>query len=162
MSNRFIATFLCSVLSLVGASGLAQADLIGRSQCNVISTAVPEPLGDRDGHSIVSFAYACVGVEGLVKDAVVTAFSATEWDGSKTTNVSALVVYRAPGGTAIAQTLEGNGSVITKDGKPVGTEITGKLTYKFASGTLAALSGKTVNFVNKTTGRNRFEIELTD
>ena len=162
MSKHFITTFLCSALSLIGASGFALAETIGRSQCNVIGTAVPEPLGDRDGHSIVNFAYSCVGVEGLLKDAVVTAFSAAEWDGPKTTTVTALVVYRAPGGTAIGQVLEGTGSVVMKDSKPVGTEFTGKLVYKFASGTLAALSGKTVNFVNKSTGRNRFEVILTD
>jgi hypothetical protein len=83
-------------------------------------------LGDRDEQRPSAFTNTCIGVEGLVKDAVVTAFSATEWDGPITINVSALVVYRAPGGTAFAQALEATGSVVTKEGKPVGTELTGK------------------------------------
>ena len=98
MTKRLFVTLFCTAATLIGTAGLAQAELIGRYQCNVIGTAVPEPLGDRNGHSIVNFGYSCVGVEGLLKDAVVTAFSASEWDGPKTTTVTALAVHRAPGG----------------------------------------------------------------
>lgn len=49
---------------------------------------------------------------------LVTAFSAAEWDGPKTTTLTALGVHRAPGGTAIGQALESIESVIMKDGKP--------------------------------------------
>ena len=64
-------------------------------------------------------------------------------------------------GTAIGQVPEGSGSVIMKDDKLVGTEFAGKTLFKFASGTLTALSGKTVNFTNGSTGLNRFEIVFT-
>ena len=49
-----------------------------------------------------------------------------------------------------------------KDGKPIGTDSAGKSLIKFASGTLASLSGKTVNFVGKPAGPNRFTLEFTD
>jgi hypothetical protein len=146
----------------MGNVGLAQAEIIGRYQCNIVGPAAPEPLGDRNGHSILSYSYSCVGVDGVLKDAVVTAFTVVEWDGPKTSTATALGVHRAPGGAAIAQVLEGAGSVIMKDGKPVGTELSGKTAFKFASGTLAALSGKTVNFASKSTGLNRFEIVFAD
>ena len=49
-----------------------------------------------------------------------------------------------------------------KDGKPAGTESSGKAVFKFASGTLAAISGKTVKFTSKPTGVGRFELEFAD
>jgi hypothetical protein len=162
MAKRVFVGLFCIGITLTGATGLAQAEIIGRYQCNIVGTAVPEPLGDRNGHSLVNYSYSCVGVEGLLKDAVVTAFSAAEWDGPKTTIIAAMGVHRAPGGAAIGEVLEGTQSIIMKDGKPVGTEGSGKTLFKFASGTLAALAGKTVNFNSKSTGPNRFEIAFTD
>jgi hypothetical protein len=162
MMKRIVGTLVCIAAFLFGTAGLAQAEIIGRYQCNIVGTAVQEPLGDRNGHNMVNYGYSCVGVEGLLKDAVVTAFSAAEWDGPKIITVTAMGVHRAPGGIAVGQVLEGIGSAIMKDGKPVGTEASGKTVFKFASGTLTALSGKTVNFVNKSTGLNRFELVFTD
>jgi hypothetical protein len=49
-----------------------------------------------------------------------------------------------------------------KDGKPIGAESTGKTVFKFASGSLAALSGRTVNFTTKPVGLGRFELEFKD
>ena len=162
MRKRFIVTFACTAAMVTGAAGLAHAEIIGRYQCNIVGTSIPEPLGDRNGHSILNYSYSCVGVEGLLKDAVVSAFSVAEWDGPKTTSLAALGVHRAPGGAAIGQVLEGNQSIVMKDGKPVGTEGSGKTLFKFASGTLSALAGKTVNFNSKSTGLNRFEIVFSD
>jgi hypothetical protein len=51
----------------------------GTSRTLILDTPLP-PLGDRNGHYLVNLAYSCVGVEGFLKDAVVTAFSVVEWD----------------------------------------------------------------------------------
>ena len=48
-----------------------------------------------------------------------------------------------------------------KDGKPVGNDVSGKGVFKFASGPLAALSGKAVKFESKPIGVNRFSLEVT-
>jgi hypothetical protein len=66
------------------------------------------------------------------------------------------------GGLAVTQMLEGAGSIILKDGKPAGWETSGKSVFKFASGSLAALAGKTVSYTSKLTGLNRFSIEFAD
>ena len=97
-----------------------------------------------------------------MKGAVYTGSNISEWDGPQGTFLSAGGIYRAPGGLAVTQLMEGTGSVIMKDGKPVGAETSGKTIFKFASGTLAALSGKTVKFVSQPTGAGRFNLELTD
>ena len=60
---------------------------------------------------------------------------------------------------ASAQLLEGTGSVIMKDGKSVGSESSGRIVVKFASGTLAAISGKTLKYAVKPLSLNRFQLE---
>jgi hypothetical protein len=162
MRKRLTATLVCSALSLIAATGLARADTIGRYQCGVIGAIAQEPIGDRDGHVMLSFEYSCQGVDGLLKEAVVTAVSVSEWDGPKGTCLASLGLHRAPGGFAVGQLLECSASLVMKDGKPIGAESSGKTVFKFASGTLASLSGKTVKFTTKPVGVGRFELEFTD
>jgi hypothetical protein len=71
-------------------------------------------------------------------------------------------VHRVAGGAAVSQIVEGTGSVEMKDGKPAGATNAGKLVFKFASGVLTALSGKTVDFRAKTAGVGRFVTEISD
>ena len=97
-----------------------------------------------------------------MKEAVSTAVSVSEWDGPKGTYLASLGLHRAPGGFAVGQLLEGTASLVMKDGKPIGAESTGKTVFKFASGSLAALSGRTVNFTTKPVGIGRFELEFKD
>jgi hypothetical protein len=68
---------------------------------------------------------------------------------------------RAAGGLAVTQITEGVGSAIMKDGKPAGSESSGKGLFKFASGTLAAFSGKADRWEAKPAGFNRFSLEFT-
>ena len=107
MCERLTAMFVCSALSLTAATGFARADTIGRYQCGVIGTIAQEQIGDRNGHLLVSFEYSCLGVDGLFKDAVATAVSASEWDGPKGTYLASLGLHRAPGGFAVGQLLRG-------------------------------------------------------
>ncbi|MGZ5876344.1 MAG: hypothetical protein ACXWKP_30125 [Bradyrhizobium sp.] len=162
MTKRLIATFVCSALGLIGASGIARSETIGRYECNIVGTANPEPIGDRGGHGLVSYQFSCVGVDGLLKDAVYSATHVSEWDGPQGTFLLAGGIHRSAGGFAVTQMSEGTGSIIMKDGKPVGSTGSGKAVFKLASGTLAALSGKPVKFTSKSTGLNRFELEFAD
>ena len=50
MSKRLIASILYSAIGLIGASGFAFADSIGRLECNIVGPVGLEPIGDRDGH----------------------------------------------------------------------------------------------------------------
>jgi hypothetical protein len=161
MCKRLTTTFVCSAL-MIAATGFARADTIGRYQCAVNGAIAPQPIGDRDGHVLLSFEYSCLGADGLLKEAVSTGVSVSEWDGPKGTYLASLGLHRAPGGFAVGQLLEGTGSVVMKDGKPVGSESSGKTVFKFASGTLAPLSGRTVNFTSKPVGLGRFELEFKD
>jgi hypothetical protein len=162
MSKRFIAMSLCATLGLIGANGFAKAETIGRYECSVVGPLSQEPIGDRDGHRLMSFQYSCLGVDGLLKGAIATASTILEWDGPHATFLSSFGTHRAAGGFAVIEAVEGTGSLVMSNGKPVGTESSGKSVVKFASGTLAALSGKTVKFASKPMGFGRFTLEFTD
>ena len=85
MTKHLVAMLACSALALIGAAGAAQADSIGRYECNVVGTANPEPVGDRAGHGLLNYQFSCVGVEGLLKGAVYSATHISEWDGPQGT-----------------------------------------------------------------------------
>jgi hypothetical protein len=162
MNKHFVVAVVGSALGLISSTGFALAETVGRYQCNIIGAVSLEPVGDRDGHLLRSVQFSCLGVDGLVKDAVYTGGSIVEWDGPQGTYLSAGGIVRAPEGLAVTQLTEGKGSMVMKDGKPAGAEASGKAQFKFASGTLAALSGKAVKFETKPTGVGRFSIEYTE
>ena len=161
MDKRIVVTAICSTLGLVNASGFALAETVGRYECSVVGAASQDPIGDKDGHRITGVQYSCSGVEGLVKGAVYSGSSTSEWDGPQGTYLSGGGTVRAAGGLAVTQITEGKGSAVMKDGKPAGSESSGKALFKFASGTLAALSGKMVRWETKPMGFGLFSIELT-
>ena len=70
MGKHLIATAVCSAFGLIGMSGVALADTIGRYECSVIGALAQEPIGDRNEHAMVSVQYSCVGTDGLLKGAV--------------------------------------------------------------------------------------------
>ena len=162
MSMRLIVSILFSAFGLIGTSGLALADTIGRLECNIIGPIGLEPIGDRDGHLLRSYDYSCVGVDGLFKGAVSTGISVSEMNGPQVTFLLGAGVLRTAGGLAVGQMLEGTGSTVMQEGKPARGTLTGKVIFKFASGTLASVSGKTVKSTAKPIGFNRFELEFGD
>jgi hypothetical protein len=160
--TKLFSMFVCSALCVFAATRFACAETIVRYECNVIGTTTQEPISDRDGHSLVNFQYSCFGVDGLLKAAVYTASNISEWDGPHGTFLLAGGIHRVPGGLAVTQAAEGTGSVVVKDGKIVSSESSGKVVFKFASGPLVGLSGKLFNFATKSTGPNRFNLEITE
>src|SRR5829696_375681 len=97
MSKRFIATMVCSALSLIGATGFAVAETIGRFQCSIIDTPGIEKI-DRPDHYLLNLQYSCFATDGLLKDDVHTASSVTEVDGAKLTFLRGGGLHRSAGG----------------------------------------------------------------
>ncbi len=52
-------------------------------------------------------------------------------------------------------------ALVREDGRYAGSKSSGKALFKFASGTLAALSGKVVKFETESRGAGRFSMALT-
>jgi hypothetical protein len=161
MDKRIIITVVCSTLGLMNSGVFAQAETIGRLECNVVGPVSQEPIGDKDGHRLVTVQYSCRGVEGLLKDAAYSGVSVSEWDGSQGKYLSGGGIVRSAGGLAVTQIIEGVGSAIMKDGKPAGSEASGKGLFKYASGTLAALAGKADRWEAKPAGFGQFNLEVT-
>ncbi|MGY4485034.1 hypothetical protein ACVWWR_004225 [Bradyrhizobium sp. LM3.2] len=89
--------------------------------------------------------------------------SVSEWAADKGTYfLASLEFHRALEGVAIGQLSEATGfsSMEGEQGTAVATS--GTTVFKFASGSLAALSGKTLKFTTKLTGLRSFELEFTD
>lgn len=161
MRKTFMFTVAAPTLVFISTCGVAQAETVGRYECNIVGTASQEAIGDHDGHRISSVQYACVGVDGLLKGALYTGSSTSEWDGPKGQYMNGIGVVRAPNGIVVTQVTEGTGSVVMKDGKPIGSEASGKALWQFASGVFAPLSGKTVRWAVQPAGFNRFSLEVT-
>nr|GAJ37755.1 hypothetical protein BDOA9_0203730 [Bradyrhizobium sp. DOA9] len=121
-----------------------------------------EPVGDRDGHLIVSLQYTCHVANGALKDSGITGLFVSEWSSEKQTYLASLDVHRALDGFAVSQLLEGIGSSLMEDNRAAGIAASGKTVFKFASGSLAVLSGRTVTFTTKPLDYRQFEMEFTD
>jgi hypothetical protein len=160
MSNRFLASIVCSAFGLIGTTGFALAEPVGRFECNVVGAVNQDPIGDKDGHLIRGVQYSCVGVDGLTKGATYSGSSTSKWDGPQATYFTGGGIIRTAGGLAVTQLVEGTGTMIMKDGKPAGVEASGKGLIKFASGTLAALSGRPDRWEAKPAGFGRFTLEI--
>ena len=155
---RAILMIACAMLGIVGSINVAHSDVIGRYECNILGASTPEPIGDRASHGLASYQFSCVGVDGLLKGAVYSAMNVSEWDGSKGKLLLVGGVHRIAGGFAVTQMQKGTASIDMKDGKPAGSTGSGKALVKFATGSLTSLSGKSLKFVTKSIGLNRFDI----
>jgi hypothetical protein len=161
MDKRIIVTVVCSTIGLISTSGFAVAENIGRFDCSVVGPVSQDPIGDKDGHRLVTVQYSCLGVEGMLKGGLYSGSSTSEWDGPKGTYFTGGGIIRAAEGLAVTQLTEGTGAAIMKDGKAAGNEASGKGLIKFASGTLAALSGKADRWEAKPAGFGRFTLDVT-
>ncbi|MET4358245.1 hypothetical protein ABIC08_008222 [Bradyrhizobium sp. RT9b] len=88
--------------------------------------------------------------------------SVSEWAADKGSYVASLEFHRALEGAAIGQLSEATGFSIMEGEQGIAVATSGTTVFKFASGSLAALSGKTLKFTAKPTGPRSFELEFTD
>ena len=88
-------------------------------------------------------------MDGAIKGYSHSGTLVSEWTGPKGTWISAVGSRQNEGGLAVTQALEGAGTAVMQDGKFSGVKSRGKAVFKFASGSLAKLSGKTYNWSSK-------------
>ncbi|KYG97566.1 hypothetical protein SE91_02450 [Bradyrhizobium sp. DOA1] len=161
MTRASLATILCSAFGLIGMGGVTLAGTIGRYDCTMVDST-RYPVGDRNEHDVISFQYACTGVDGVFHEAVVTAITVVELDNEEGNFLASFSLHRSPDGFAAEQLLEGAGDIVLEEDKAVGVEAYGKTSFKFASGTLECLADKTVDFKATPAGFGKFKLEFTD
>ncbi|MDE5446739.1 hypothetical protein FXV83_16965 [Bradyrhizobium hipponense] len=160
MTKPVLAFVLCSAFELLGPSTGAVAGT--RRYACTITAADREPVGVRNERAILTVQYGCRIADGLLSDAGITAVSVSEWAADKGTYLASLEFHRALEGVAIGQLSEATGFSSMEGEQGVAVATSGTAVFKFASGSLAALSGKTLKFTTKLTGLRSFELEFTD
>jgi hypothetical protein len=127
--------------------------------CQEVGAGAPEPLGDREGHSIAVHQYSCRVDSGPMSGGVVTGTDIWEWDGPNAVQRSNVGVVRSPRGTVVYVGAGGNLTLTMTDGKVTGFTASGKSTAVVATGSAASMTGKTDNWMAKPTGPGQYVVE---
>ncbi len=127
--------------------------------CQNIGSSAPEPLGDREGHSISVGQFSCRVDSGPMSGGVYTGSAIWEWDKTNGVLVSGSGVVRKPGATEVEVYTEGKNALTMADGKVTGFTASGRGSYPVAIGGAASLAGKSFTWTVKSTGRGQFTAE---
>jgi hypothetical protein len=129
--------------------------------CQNVGGGAPEPIEDREGHSILVNDYSCRADSGPLSGGVWTGRAIWEWDKTNAVLVSGNGVVRKPGATVVYQEARGKLALTMTDGKVTGFAASGQGSFRTATGSAAALAGKSYTFASKPTGQGQFAVEVT-
>jgi hypothetical protein len=129
--------------------------------CQSIGNTAPEPVGDREGHAIQVDMISCRIEGGAMAGGIVSGQDIWEWDGTNAKMVSVTGLSRKPGASVAYELTDGTISLTMTDGKVTGWTATGKGRYPLATGSAAALTGKSFTFTAKPTGPGQWETDVT-
>lgn len=138
------------------ACAAAQAQVVS---CTTHSPSAVEPLSDRLGHGVQLVSATCTDPAGA-REAVTTIQAVWEQDftGSRLLTGDALV--RTRGAVMAYHLSEGAQYPVMKDGRPAGWTATGRGIYTLASGAAASLLNRTFCWIARSTGPQRWLLEL--
>jgi hypothetical protein len=128
--------------------------------CQDVGSGAPEPLGDREGHTITVGQYSCRVDSGPMSGGIVTGTDVWEWDGPNAVQRSMSIVFRKPGATAVGRGTSGKLALTMTDGKVTGFTASGKGDEKLATGSLAVLAGKPYTWTANPAGPGQFTLEV--
>lgn len=146
--------------ALVSAGASGQAGPTARLHCQAVGGGAPEALGDREGHAIAAGTYSCRVEGGPGDGGIVTGTAIFEWDKGQAVLLSGMGINRKPGAVSAYQHLEGKQSLVMTDGKVSGFTGSGRGRYTLATGSMAAMAGKTYSFTFSSTGPGQFTVDL--
>jgi hypothetical protein len=127
--------------------------------CQDIGVAAPEPLGDREGHTITIDQQSCHVDSGPMSGGILTGRTIWEWNGPNAVLVSGNGVIRKPGATVVYVQTEGKLALTMADGKVTGFTASGKGPWAIATGSAASLAGKSATWTAKPAGPGQFTVE---
>ena len=128
--------------------------------CQDVGASPPEPLGDKEGHSISVAAVSCHSKSESMSGALLTGTYIWEWNGPNAVLLSATGVIRKPGATMVYQETGGSIALTMTDGKVTGFTASGKGYEKLATGSLAALAGTPYTWTVKPAGPGQSTVEV--
>ncbi len=145
---------------LLCASAFAQTADSYRFICNTVGSNAPEPLGDREGHAISVSDYACRVEGGALDGGLLTGRTIYEWDKTNAVGLTGSGVTRKPGATTSYENTETKAALTMEGGKPAGVTGSGRGHYTMATGSAAALKGKSYSFTFKSSGPGQFVVDV--
>jgi hypothetical protein len=157
MKNRNVA-ILTSLL--LASPAWSQEPTTFRLHCQILGPSVPEPLGDREGHSLSTTQVSCRAEGGPMDGAVMSGYTAYEWQGQNANGVG-FGVIRKRGAALVYSNSEMTSSLIMENGRVVGNTGGGRGRYVMASGAASAWAGKGYRYTFKSSGFNQFTIDVT-
>ena len=152
-----VATAAAFAMCAVGANGQENSFYFS---CQSVGSSPPEPIGDREGHSISSGEVSCRGEGGPLVGGVMTGVTTYEWDKSNGVLLSGSGIIRKPGATTAYRITEGKIALVMTDGKVIGTTAAGKGVYTLATGSAASLAGKSFTYSTRPTAPGQFAIDV--
>jgi hypothetical protein len=162
MRNLLKASGIVTALAFAGfAPGAVAQDTSFKQICQEVGGSAPEPVGDREGHSISIDQYSCRMDSGPMSGGVLTGSDILDWDKTNAVLVMGNAVVRKPGGFAAYQDTEGKIALTITDGKVTGFTGSGKIRWIIAAGSAAPLAGKTFSWTLKSTGAGQWEADAT-
>jgi hypothetical protein len=131
--------------------------------CQGVGMDTPEPLGDREGHSIEVGQYSCRAESGPWAGSVGTGADMWEWDGPKATLLSNSGFARKPGATLAWMFTDGQQTLTMTDGKVTGCTGSGRGKNVLATGSFASSAGTSFTCTWKCVGPgSQFSTECTN
>ena len=131
--------------------------------CQGVGMDTPEPLGDREGHSIEVGQYSCRAELGPWAGSVGTGTGMWEWDGPKATLLSNSGFARKPGATLAWMFTDGQQTLTMADGKVTGCTGSGRGKNVLATGGWASWAGTSYTCTWKCVGpASQFSVECTN
>jgi hypothetical protein len=157
---RFCGIAIAIVALAAEAPGAAAQENTFTITCQNVGNGAPEPLADREGHSILVNDYSCRADSGPLSGGVWTGRAIWEFDKTNAVLVSGTGVVRKPDAIAVYQDKLGKLVLTITDGKVSGFASTGQGSYLAAVGSAASLAGKSYTWTEKSTGPGQFMVEL--
>jgi len=145
-------------------SAVAQENATWTYTCqNVGASGQPEPLGDKEGHSISIVESTCTAGPGPQAGGVMTAVTGWEWNGPNAVMLFSNCVVRKPGATIVCNNTEAKLALTMADGKVTGFTASGGGVDVLATGDWASMNGKRFHWTAKPVGPgSQFIIESTN
>jgi hypothetical protein len=108
MRNLLKASGIVTAIAFAAFAPNASAqEMSFKEICQRVGAFAPEPVGDREGHSISVGQYSCRVESGPMDGAVVTGNVIIDWDKSNGVEVLGDAVVRKPGGMGCIRALRG-------------------------------------------------------
>ncbi len=159
-NKRLLICIAVAGLAQASGTALAQPAPSSRLFCHAVGNSPPEPLGDREGHSISVGEITCRVEGGPGDGGVLTGTTIYEWDKTSGVLLSGVGVTRKPGATSAFQHTEGKIALVVADGKVTGSTGTGRGRYTMATGAAASFAGKTYSYSFRSAGPGQFVVDV--